>query len=257
MKKIIALLLVVCALAVCFAGCGAKDVRGEVTSNETAETTETADTTETANDNTDETQTNETEDAQTEVTDETAEDTAAEDEAVELGTNDGTKYENAFLGIGFRADGWIFSTDEEIAQQNGLTMDLLDEDTAKIFENASVVTDMVAQSEDGTQNVNITIEKASAALNILATEQLYAENSVDALKSALEGMGAENLDIKIGEAQIGSDTHPTLEISYDYMGAELYQKAVILKKGSYFASITVTSVYEDSTDALVDMFYTL
>ena len=239
MKKIIAMLLVICTLTVCLAGCGTNDVRGEISTDETNETV-----TEENNDAEENTETENT-------------DAANDEEPLTLGTSSGSKYENTYFGIGCELEGWTFKTDDEIAETNGFARDLMDEDLAKQLETAAIITDMMATSADSYQNVNVTIENLSLIQTVALDEQAYAEASMEGSKAALESMGLENVETTIVEAKIGNETHPAVRITSEVQGVGQYQLGVIVKKGVHVAVITATTVMTDETESVINSFYTI
>ncbi len=227
--KIWALLLAVVMLLGCLVGCAKNgdDIRGDVKPNQT------------------DAGQNKPDDSKPQGT----------DEQVAMGSSQGGKYENKFLGIGCQLDeNWTFMTDEEIREQNQLTSDVLGEEYQQQLENATVIYDMMATHSNGTSTVNVNMEKLSGAANLLS-EKAYVEGSTDALKKALEDAGMENVQLKGVELTFAGEKHYGVQIEGEFSGIKCYEALACVKRGGYMACITACTWQEDGTQAILDSFY--
>ncbi|MBQ6539528.1 MAG: hypothetical protein IJL71_00695 [Oscillospiraceae bacterium] len=221
MKKIIAFLMVICVIAALFAGCSSK-----------------------GNPITDAIQ------SQSEPSEPAVEETPFEPGAV-----NGDTYENKYFGIGFKGEGWIFETEEELAEENGVTAEMTDEEIRDLFNNSDIWNDMGAESADSSSNVYLAVENLVLSNSADLDENKQADLYENELKATVEELQGENLVVTRGIANIGDDSHPVVNLEYDYSSLHIYQRGVFIKEGNYLACITITSLDPDGPDQVTDMFY--
>lgn len=230
MKKIIALILGV-MLVLSLVACGDQDdVRGEITENSKVKTSSVA------------------------------ESSAAEAEAAfDIGTSDAGKYENKFLGLGIKLDGWTFATDAEMAEMNNTVADIIGDDYLKAVEKNQVIYDMTAQSEDQFNSMNINFENLVVSGAILINEENYIEQSIKAndFNTMFANMGYENITIDKTTVTVAGKQHAGMTVHATIQGYDFYERLVCIKKGKYMANITATSLGTDKTQELLDGFYEL
>ncbi len=242
--KIWALLLAAALLLGCLAGCAKTDddVRGDIKPNQTDASQNKPDDSKPQDSKP---QDSKPEDSKPQGT----------DEQVSMGSSQGGKYENKFIGIGCQLDeNWTFMTDEEIREQNNITSDILGEEYQQQLENATVIYDMMATHSNEMNTVNVNLEKLSGAANLLS-EKSYVESSVEALKSALESAGMENVQIKAVEMEFAGGKHHGVQIEGEFSGIKCYEALACVKRGGYMACITACTWMENGTQAILDSFY--
>lgn len=231
--KILTLLLAAALLLTCLAGCSSSDdsdIRGDIEPNKPVQS-----------------------DAPQES--QPPKETEGTEDQVAMGSSQGGKYENKFIGIGCKLDeNWTFMSDEEIRKQNNMTSDLLGEEYQEILENATVIYDMMATHSNETDTVNVNMEKLTGAAKML-TEKSYVEASVDTLKSALESAGMENVQVKPVELDFAGGKHYGVQIEGEFSGIKCYETLVCVKCGSYMACVTACTWLENGTQAILDCFY--
>lgn len=243
MRRILALALVLCMAAACFAGCGKSEesIRGSVTPEKKESQTEPKETVPVT-----------TPDAVPETTPET---TAGAE--FSMGSTSGNQWENAFIGIGCKLDeNWTFLSDEEILQQNQLSTDLVGEEYKEALESAAVVYDMMASHVDGMKNVSVNLEKLTGAA-LLINEETYVSVAVENAVGALESMGIENVQATTEEITFGGGNHYCVRIEGESSGNKLYETLVAIKCNGYIACITVATWIEDGTGEILGCFYGL
>ncbi len=239
MRRILALALVLCMAAACFAGCGKSEesIRGSVTPEKKESQTEPKETVPAT-------------------TPDAAPETTAESE-FSVGSTSGNQWENAFIGIGCKLDeNWIFLSDEQIRQQNELSTDLVGEEYKEALEDAAVVYDMMASHVDGMKNVSVNLEKLTGAA-LLINEETYVSVAVENAVGALESMGIENVQAATEEITFGGGNHYCVRIEGESSGNKLYETLVAIKCSGYIACITVATWIEDGTGEILDCFYGL
>ena len=174
-----------------------------------------------------------------------------------LGNTEEAVYENEYLGIGFTLpSNWVFYTDEQINEMNGIVQDAVDEDMAQIMEDEQLIYDMIAQETTG-NNVNVVIEKAKTSAIEKMDEKAYFEQSRDTATEGLEQMGFSIIETEIASMNFVGEKHATLSVVCSMNGITLYEKMVCMKVGSYFACVTATAINDDVTDDILSNFYSL
>lgn len=233
MKKI-SVVLFVLMLAATVYGCGSEeDVRGEIT-NAVEETTE-------------------------ETTEETAEETTeetVEEKELELGSVNGTIYENSFIGLGYELnDGWSFYTDEQIRELNNATAELAGEEYQELMKDATIIYDMFASDENNLNNININLEKVNP-VQLLATD--IGENfelMMPTMESTYENMGYTNFNYEITTTEIDGKEVDVAYITAEISDVTMYQALFAVKCNGYLANIAVGTFFEDTTAEVLENFY--
>lgn len=185
---------------------------------------------------------------------------AAEEEATEafqFGEVSANVYENKLIGIGCElSSDWTFYTDEEILALNNLTMDYMDEETAEMVADASIIYDMYAMYSDGMSSININLENVGVASYALYSAKDSLENANSVLVETFESMGYENVSSEITTVTIGGEEFDALTTTASISGVDMHQ-LIFVKKcgGKYFANISITTFAEDFTQEILDTFY--
>ena len=183
---------------------------------------------------------------------------ASGDDLVQLGSVNGSTYENESLGYGCTLEGWMFATQEEIAELNNLAIDSFDsEELQEQLRNSTSIMDMAAVREDGMANVNVSLQNLSALFGRLLSEEAFRDQSFPQMQSNLESMGMTNVNIEKVTITIDGTDHPGLAVTGINNGVPIYQRQAYIKCGGYIALITATTFAEDSTQTVFDLFYHL
>lgn len=227
MKKLIALLLVLC-LVFSFAACGNTpddddDVRGSVVSDEDKDDKD---------------------------------DEEEEEKEFSQGKHDTTKYENEFIGLGVKIpDDWNFYTDEQMKELNNLTEDYYSEEAKEAIENADLIYDMFASNADGSNNINIVLEKHTV-LKVAAMDlKKEVPAAFDAMKESYENMGSTSFNAEMDDIEIDDKEFVSAEYMTGFNGVTLYQRQIFVKCGKYLATITVTATTSAELEKLSESFY--
>ena len=240
MKRTIALLLVL-VMAFGLLGCGKedKDISGKVTP-----ATEAAP-------------------AITEAVPETTE-APVEDKPVSLGRMEGGVYTNEYIGIGCTLDSsWTFKTAEELQELPAQTGELL-QDTEYADASLNQIADMFAENSNNGSNINIQYTKLDAPVRLIYATMDY-EAFADMIMSQSDSMiqaytqsGFENVTMEkvtvnyLGEERAAIRTNATIAGLPCYM-TQVFEHDL----GQYYAVITFTSIMEDTTQSMLDLFYAL
>lgn len=179
------------------------------------------------------------------------------DTAVTRGTINGNVYESAFIGIGCALpEGFSFYTQDEIAQSNSATYDMLDEELAEDLATADVIYDMAAANEVGS-SVNVNIENLGILGLQVSSAEEYAAIAVEQAVAPLEELGFTDIDAFQNTVTFAGAKHPAMQIVASHHGATCYQTCVCIMIGNYMASISVGSLDKATHDALLASFYAL
>lgn len=227
MKKIVSLILVVLMTLSVLAGCGGK---------EKSATTEPVQTTA----------------------------PVQEDRPLSLGVVEGNTYTSAYAGIGCTLeDGWTIMSAEEVQDMSEIVSDVLkDTDIGAAMEDGQQFYDMIAQSGDMMMNMNIVVQKLSAQERI-AYMQLSEEEIVDSileqkdiLAEAYAASGMTLNSMEKATVTIMGEERFAVKSESDAMGIPCYQLQIsYYHLGEYSVVLTLTSLLEDDTESMLEMFY--
>ncbi len=176
------------------------------------------------------------------------------------GFSAGVQAENSYwneavnIGCTLGSD-WYFYTDEEIAEQNGLTTGMLREDYAKLLEESGSMMDMLAVNTETGENVNITLQRLSLADALVLDEQKYAEISAEPLVEALEQTGLEDVSTSVDEVDFLGEKHPCIRVKALMQNMDFFETLVIVKTGRTVCVVTVACFLEDTTEEVLANFY--
>ena len=182
-------------------------------------------------------------------------------EAVEMfGTKEGNVYTNKALGI--RAEfpeTWMVLSEEQSQQLMGSGMEALDnEKLAEMLEKNTAVIDLYAIAADNSgDNVNIQLQSLNALQDVLLSEEKIAKINADTLAEQMQGTGIEISATEQTTRSFAGSDHPCLHITLSVQGVPMYMDMVFLKVGTYFATVTSTSLSQERSGAVLDTFKAL
>ncbi len=173
-----------------------------------------------------------------------------------MGKTDGLVYENEFIGIGCALDSnWRFYSDEEIMELNNFATDAAGEEFEKLLQEANIIYDMYATSDNELDNINVNLEKMSKLqLNKLVIKDTL-EQTIPMLRDAYSNMGYTDFQAELDTVNIEGEEIDCLSMSAQIDGLNVYQKTFGIKCNGYLASITVTAYKENTVDSIVEKFY--
>lgn len=175
-----------------------------------------------------------------------------------MGKSTGNVYENEFLGLGCKLDSdWVFLTDEEIAQLNGATIDMLDDEMAELMENANVIYDMQATAGDSLAMVSVNFENLGLLYGKVLSEESYVDLSIPNIETAMKSAGATIISNEKATFEVGGKTRNGIKLHTTINGVDIYQSLICIKCGDYMANVAVTTYLEDTTADLLAKFYAL
>lgn len=187
-------------------------------------------------------------------------------ESFETGSNQNGEYKNSFLGIGCKLDeNWTLLSDEEIKMNNESTSAILGDDYSKALENGATLIDMMATYSNATDSVNVSISSVSLQ-GALVDIDTYAEATAPMFEEPMAAMGIQNLVTRVIDYKFAGidckavSMHGMLSVALDdtsSIDVDIYEKVVMFKKGTYVASVSACSFFEDHTDEYLSLFYGL
>ncbi len=167
---------------------------------------------------------------------------AAEDAVVGVKTEN--TYANEFLGImADFPDGWYVMNDEETIEAMGYVVDNLDnKELADQLANNGVVCDLYALTLDNSgDNINIQLENLGFLYGMVMSEDAYYDAAVPQLETALGQMGLQSIRIEKETVDFAGSEHVGISISGSIQGTTIYERMVLVKAGSYMATVTAFS----------------
>ncbi|MBR4057990.1 MAG: hypothetical protein IKK00_07685 [Oscillospiraceae bacterium] len=175
-----------------------------------------------------------------------------------LGTVSGQVWENEYLGLGCEfPDSWFFSSEQEIAELNGMTLEYIPEDFAEQMENADIVYDMLARSQAGMANVNVNFQKLTALQILTFDVRDTIEGTLGVVKEAYENMGYTNVSASLEEVQIDGKALDCMYLHADMGDSEIYVKAFMVLCDRHVANVTIAASSEAELQQIAECYYWL
>lgn len=194
-----------------------------------------------------------------------AESTApAEEKSVSMGLLEGGTYENSYAGFGFTLDdSWVIYPAEELQS--------LPEDVREMFQDTDLenyeinqFTDVLAENAEALTTMNVLYQKVSLqerlAYAVMSEEALIDTtlSQYDTMVQAYANAGilVESMDKKavtfLGQERIALYTVATVQ-DVPYYILQIYDYDL----GDYAIITTFGSYWEDNTESLLELFYTV
>ena len=153
-------------------------------------------------------------------------------------------------------DAWYFYTDEEILELNNITLtdDIVGEDYLKQLENATVIYDMYAVNEESGSSININLEKLNALQIATLDLKKTLEAQIDTIVSAYQNMGYTDVKVYYQKVTVDGKEFDGLRLTAKIQGIDFNGVVFTFRKSNYLANITLATLAEDTTGALLDCF---
>lgn len=166
-------------------------------------------------------------------------------------------YENAFLGLGCTMEGWHYYTDEEMEEVNQRTKAALSNELDELVDRNIAI--MMVERPDGMQNVNIQLQNVKdyvAIYNMMGLEYV-ATSSLGGFESTLEAAGFTDIQLGVGELNIGDKTFTCVTGEYKLNGIQVYFKQIWDLRDNYLVTVTATTIQDNTTDEVFSNFFLL
>lgn len=166
---------------------------------------------------------------------------------VQRGTIDGNVYKSEYSGITFtKPDGWVYSSDEEIAKTMNIGSEMLDRNNFEkaVTEAASTYDMMVKDSVTGS-NVSVSYENLEVTNNEDKTLEEYIDIALEQLKEQ------DIIKYEIGESKeltLCGETYTRIITTASYNGVEMTQAYYMRKIDNIIVNIIVTAIGTEISD---------
>ena len=177
----------------------------------------------------------------------------------ERGVVEGQTYTSQFLGLTCTAPAeYTYLNDQEIAQLNDLTADVVDSEELvkqmrESLENGNQVQDMYLMTADRLQTIHVMLVKVSAkgaAVDMAA----FADMGKDQVVSAYQSMGMTDVEASRETVTFMGQQYEGICTSATYTDVPVTTVQVCMQVGDYVCVITFTSYVEDHTPEMMDFF---
>lgn len=180
-------------------------------------------------------------------------------EEIELGHGriEGDAYINESLNLRItRPDGYIFYTEEQIALQYGLTAELFeDTSVAELIEENGSLIDMFMVDASGS-NVNLTIQPMQAAMDFYSDAQMF-DLMKDLYYQQFEASGVSIESYEVQKAELFGTEKDVLRMGMSYLGNAIVEYQFMLRESGWenYAVVTITQTSDGGdVQSMLDNF---
>ena len=177
----------------------------------------------------------------------------------ERGVVEGQTYTSQFLGLTCTAPAeYTYLNDQEIAQLNDLTADVVDSEELvkqmrESLENGNQVQDMYLMTADGLQTINVMLIKVSAK-GATVDMAAFADMGKDQVMSGYQSMGMTDMEASRETVTFMGQQYEGVCATAAYHDALVTTVQVCMQVDNYVCVITFTSYVEDHTPEMMDFF---
>lgn len=176
-----------------------------------------------------------------------------EDENFSTGDVSGSTYKQEFFGIQLTRDTpWVFATEEELQAQNQAIVDASDDTEVKdAVENGNLYVDMTVSNEETGETTMVRILKIGLG-EMLASDQEMVDTMKESLIEDLnntDGVSAGTGTVE-ETAFLGKNVpsaYVTGVLNYGGSEFDVFERCVIVRKGTFVAVVIATALIEDTT----------
>lgn len=174
-----------------------------------------------------------------------------------FGTVEGSDYRNPLLGYGCYLENWSIYDSDYNAQLNGLDGELSEQEKQKIIDDAALLVDISAESEDGLQTLTIQFQNVKRVYGTTMEEEALLEALLPTAEQTLEAAGYEKASVEKTTVNLCGDAHPCLLVQAQAEELPINQLQVVVQCGDYMAFITATGYLDESPEDILRQFYKL
>ena len=155
-------------------------------------------------------------------------------------------YENEMLDLRIALpEGWVFYTDEQIAQVNNITAETLaGTDVAELIGKNGQFMDMMMAGGTGS-NMNLMLQPKQAVLDAYSDEQIFTLSEAT-FKAQFEASGMEVKSFEPVEMQVGGETRTVLHIGMRTNGMELDEYQIWLRNEADYMGVLTLAIMDGS-----------
>lgn len=169
----------------------------------------------------------------------------------------GECYENRTLGYGVFLEGWRFADEGQLSQLNNAVLAFTPNDLKHALKESGTVILMYAESPDGQDNINLSVEDAKAAEVGGFTSEQIAEAVADSYDHVAAQMGIEEYELDLCDVGFGAETFSGTDVVFELNGIEVHQLQIFVPRGDYICIVTITSYNGDRHNDVLYSFYRL
>lgn len=171
---------------------------------------------------------------------------------VERGARDNVSYKNETIGITFNLpSGWIFYTDEEIAEAMDVSVDMLKDKDLIDSNKIKNIIEFIAVNTYNGNNINMAIEKLGLFNRGISVEK-YIKKTKEQMKEQNASANYEFYDVE--QANLGDVEFDRLKATTTYSGTNITQYMYIKKVGIHMVIITATTTNNLSPEKFESYF---
>lgn len=187
------------------------------------------------------------------------------EESITLGTVNGSVYENEYLGIGCRLDGWYIYNIEDLANHNSLTTgvslsaeELSSDLHSKIMEYGTITLfGAIVPGSSATISITITYnEGIEASANAYGMEN-FVSMLKDRISSSYQEMLGQDATIDTVSVQIGNKTFYGVDIITTNAGQQSFMRQLHSAKEDFNIVITLAGDSIEQLNTISSLFYLL
>ena len=190
-----------------------------------------------------------------------------DDRPVSLGRMEGGTYENAYTGYGCYLDsGWVYKSAEELQDISDLTQELLAGSEIDLSKsNLNQLTDMMAENVELMASMNVLYQQITPqeklSFSFLGESEILDSilDSKDLLISSYAQAGIDVSSIEKVTVTFLGESRPAIHTSGTIQGTPYYVLQIFDYKlgGDYSVVLTMSSFVEDTTEQMLDLFYSV
>lgn len=181
--------------------------------------------------------------------------------AFSAGKIDGRRYTNEYFNIGCELDEkWTVASAEELAALSGVALDAMaqwnvPEMYTEQIKSGATIYEFSASASGGFQTIVVNVTDASAILSEQVDMNTMLQLTKKPLLDMLEEAGMQTKYVENTKVYIGEAEQAALYIEAEYMDIPVYMLVLMIQRGAYLATINITTIYDDTTAALLENFY--
>lgn len=179
------------------------------------------------------------------------------------GTVRGNVYTNKSLGISFKPGSiWEYTSEEVLAEQNGLAYPLRDADIDRLLENDSAFIDLIAKHSTATVSVTVYQPKMIDGIDAMNEEELIHrtyetaldDSSPESLVRQLKLAGVSRPEVSLTEAVLQGEKKEALKYSYTQNGRRFTGLKVLFMNNNYMFEIAARSKRDNEIPGILELF---
>ena len=168
-------------------------------------------------------------------------------------------YRNDFFGFVFAIpEDWSMAGPEALAGKHRNIPDGIPEaDIPDALRKGGSFCAMYAETEHGEMSSKIMLERIRVLARDMILEEELAEGAVSRLETALRDRGTQPLYLAAETVRFLDEDHTCIRIEAMYENITVYERQVLLVRGSYVANVLAVSFGTDRTQEILDMYSAL